>query len=118
MIIVTGGFGFIGSNLIKGLNERGIVDILAVDDLHNGRKFVNLADCQIADYMDKRDFREHLQNGVFDGAGIKAIFHQGACSTTTSWDGKYMMENNYNYSKELLNWCQQEKVPMSLKRKF
>jgi ADP-L-glycero-D-manno-heptose 6-epimerase len=105
MIIVTGGAGFIGSNIVKGLNQRGIRDILVVDDLTDGTKFFNLSDLQILDYMDKDTFLEKIKNNDSFGDDIQAIFHEGACSTTTEWNGKFMMENNYEYSKTLLHYC-------------
>ncbi len=111
MIIVTGGAGFIGSNLVVGLNQRGYDDILVVDHLSNGVKFKNLVDCRIADYMERDLFLQKLQQGFFQAEKITAIFHQGACSTTTEWDGRYMMENNYEYSKTLLHYCQSHKIP-------
>ena len=104
MFIVTGGAGFIGSNIVKSLNARGITDILVVDDLTDGTKFVNLVDLQIMDYMDKDDFIAQIISGQEFG-DIEAIFHEGACSATTEWDGKFMMENNYEYSKDLLHYC-------------
>ena len=104
MIVVTGGAGFIGSNLIKALNQKGYHDILVVDNLKNGVKFRNLVDCQIADYCDKRDFFEQLQNKSLKKR-ITTLFHLGACSTTTEWDGHYVMQNNYEYSKLLLHFC-------------
>lgn len=110
MIIVTGGAGFIGSNIVKTLNEQGRQDILVVDDLENGKKFVNLADCDIADYLDKREFRE-LVNDDEDLGEIEVIFHEGACSTTTEWDGRYMMDNNYEYSKDLLEYALGRRIP-------
>ncbi len=110
MIIVTGGAGFIGSNLVKALNAQGRRDILVVDDLEKGKKFINLADSDIADYLDKRDFIELIEEDE-DLGEIEAIFHQGACSTTTEWDGRYMMENNYEYSKSLLNYALERKIP-------
>lgn len=109
MIIVTGGAGFIGSNIVKGLNERGIKDVLVVDDLQDGTKFKNIVDCDIADYLDKDDFINRVQSGQ-DFGDVKAIFHEGACSTTTEWDGRFMMQNNYEYSKILLHYCLKNKV--------
>lgn len=111
MIIVTGGAGFIGSNLCLGLNQRGYDDILVVDNLSNGAKYKNLLDCQIRDYLDKESFLTKLQQGFFPAEKIDAIFHQGACSSTTEWNGRYMMENNYEYSKILFHYCQQHKIP-------
>ncbi len=104
MIIVTGGAGFIGSNIVEALNARGREDILVVDDLSDGVKFKNLADLRIRDYLDKDDFLERVRAGE-DFGGVEAIFHEGACSATTEWDGRYMMRNNYEYSKVLLHYC-------------
>jgi ADP-L-glycero-D-manno-heptose 6-epimerase len=109
-IIVTGAAGFIGSNLVKALNLRGERDILAVDNLERADKCLNLADCEIADYLDKRDFAERIAAGRFD-AKVSAVLHQGACSDTMETDGRYMMENNYRYSLRLLDWCQARRVP-------
>lgn len=110
MIIVTGGAGFIGSNIVKTLNDRGHTDILVVDNLTNGIKFKNLVDCEIVDYLDQDDFLAKV-NTDYTFPKIEAIFHEGACSTTTEWDGRYMMQNNYEYSKTLLNHCLARKVP-------
>ncbi|HEY0664623.1 MAG TPA: ADP-glyceromanno-heptose 6-epimerase [Gallionella sp.] len=108
--IVTGAAGFIGSNLVKALNQRGEKNIIAVDHLKNADKFKNLVDCEIADYLDKDDFLGKLQEGYFDGL-VSAVLHQGACSDTMETDGIYMMENNYQYTLELLNYCQNEEIP-------
>jgi len=104
MIIVTGGAGFIGSNIVKALNVCGYTDILVVDDLTEGTKFKNLSDCEIVDYLDREDFFKKITTG-FSFPPIEAILHQGACSTTTEWDGCYMMRNNYEYSKILLHYA-------------
>lgn len=112
MIVVTGAAGFIGSNIIKALNERGRSDIIAVDDLQDGHKFQNMSDCQLADYLDKDDFLTKIQKGDQSFArNIEVIFHQGACSKTTEWDGRFMMKNNYDYSKVLLHFCLEHEVP-------
>ncbi len=105
MIIVTGGAGFIGSNIIEALNKRGESNILAVDNLTNGRKMHNLSDLNILDYMDKEDFIVNIKSG-YDFGNISAVFHEGACSSTAEWDGRFIMRNNFEYSKELLKWCQ------------
>jgi len=110
MIVITGAAGFVGSNLIKALNDRGETDIIAVDNLTNGDKFRNMVDCQIADYLDKEEFLRKLSLGAFD-EDISVVLHQGACSNTMEGDGRYMMENNYRYSAELLDFCQSEEVP-------
>jgi len=104
-IVVTGAAGFIGSNIIKGLNARGIDNIIAVDNLTQGDKFVNLADLQIADYVDQDLFYELFADGAY--GKVEAIFHEGACSDTMETDGRYMMDNNFSLSCGLLKACQQ-----------
>lgn len=111
MIIVTGAAGFIGSNIIKGLNARGLTDILAVDDLTDGHKFVNLAAGKFADYMDFEDFLEKVKAGDAFADTIEAVFHEGACSATTEWNGRYIMRNNYEYTKTLFHYCFDRKIP-------
>jgi ADP-L-glycero-D-manno-heptose 6-epimerase len=111
MYVVTGGAGFIGANIVKALNEKGEDRILVVDNLEKGDKFRNLTDCEIADYIDKREFLPLLERGSFGKGRLKAIFHEGACSDTMEHNGVYMMSNNYEYSKSLLHYCQAQKVP-------
>ncbi|MFA6313180.1 MAG: ADP-glyceromanno-heptose 6-epimerase [Sterolibacterium sp.] len=108
--IVTGACGFIGSNLVKGLNAAGTDNIIAVDNLRNADKFKNLVDCDLADYLDKEEFLDLLAQGYFDGS-VDAILHQGACSDTMESDGRYMMDNNYRYSATLLDFCLDQEVP-------
>lgn len=110
MIVVTGGAGFIGANLVKALNARGREDIVVVDDMTDGTKFRNLADCQIQDYLDKNDFLDRVRRDA-RLPRIEAIFHEGACSATTEWNGQYMLENNFEYSKILLDYCQTHQIP-------
>jgi len=107
--VVTGAAGFIGSKIVEALNAAGVTDIVAVDNLQNSDKVRNLARLEIADFLDKRDFLERLES--FDGA-VEALLHQGACSDTMEADGRYMMDNNYRYSKVLLDWCQEAEVPL------
>lgn len=111
MIVVTGGAGFIGSNLVKTLNKQGRTDIVVVDDLTDGSKYANLADCHIADYLDKEQFIEQVRSGTL-AHRVSAIFHEGACSDTTEWNGRFMLENNFEYSKTLFHFCQQERIPL------
>lgn len=103
-IVVTGAAGFIGSNIIAGLNARGLDDIIAVDDLKQGDKFRNLADLKIADYVDADVFYDAFAAGHY--GQIEAVFHEGACSDTMETDGKYMMSNNYTLSWNLFQACQ------------
>jgi ADP-L-glycero-D-manno-heptose 6-epimerase len=107
--IVTGAAGFIGSKLVEGLNRRGITDVIAVDNLAHADKFRNLVDAEIADYLDQAEFIGNLER--LEGA-VEAVFHQGACSDTMETDGRYMLDNNYAYSRRLLEWCQDEEVPL------
>jgi ADP-L-glycero-D-manno-heptose 6-epimerase len=103
-IVVTGAAGFIGSNIIAGLNARGMTDIIAVDDLKQGDKFRNLVDLKIADYVDMDTFYDEFAGGHY--GQVEAVFHEGACSDTMEQDGKYMMDNNYTLSWHLFQACQ------------
>ena len=105
MIVVTGGAGFIGSNLVKAMCAQGEREVLVVDDLEDGRKFKNLVDADIMDYLDMKVFLERLKSAQKSLKNISCVFHLGACSDTTEWNGRYMMENNYEYSKQLLHYC-------------
>ena len=109
-IIVTGAAGFIGSNLVKALNQRGERDIIAVDDLTEGDKCRNLADCDITDYLDKREFVPLFANRQL--GEVRAVLHQGACSSTVEQDGRLMMQNNYRYSCDVLQVCQDQSIPL------
>jgi ADP-L-glycero-D-manno-heptose 6-epimerase len=117
LIIVTGGAGFIGSNLIHELNRIGERDILVVDNLApaanlSGPKFLNLWGTEYADYMDKHEFRAALRAGAFEEAPVRAILHQGACSNTLEDSGQYMMDNNFTFSKEVLAFATRRKIPL------
>lgn len=112
MIVVTGGAGFIGSNIVNLLNRAGVTDIVVVDDLQDGRKFRNIADCAIADYLDKDEFRAILTGARESAYEIDRVYHLGACSDTTEWNGRYMLDNNFTYSRELLEYCQAHEIPL------
>ena len=111
MIIVTGGAGFIGSNLVHALNARGRDDIVVVDDLTDGHKFANLAGARIADYLDRGEFRRAIAADA-DLGPVEAVLHQGACSETTEWNGQYMLDNNFTVSKEIFAWCRRRALPL------
>jgi len=102
-IVVTGAAGFIGSNIVRGLNRLGIDDIIAVDDLTDGTKFVNLAGASIADYFDRGEFYARFAAGEFEN--VEAVYHEGACSDTMEHDGRMMLDTNYRCSKTLLDAC-------------
>jgi ADP-L-glycero-D-manno-heptose 6-epimerase len=112
MIIVTGGAGFIGSNIVQRLNAAGINEILVVDDLTDGRKMFNLAGCRIADYLDRDDFLARIRANADLGSKVIGVLHQGACTVTTEWDGRIMMQVNFEFSKQLLHYCLGRKIPL------
>ncbi len=103
MIIVTGGAGFIGSNLVKKLNSLGMRNILIVDKLKDS-KLENISSLEFNDFIDVKKFHEKIDAG-FDGMQADFVFHLGACSDTTEKDGKYLLENNYEFSKSLAHFC-------------
>ncbi|MEP6702717.1 MAG: NAD-dependent epimerase/dehydratase family protein, partial [Betaproteobacteria bacterium] len=109
-IVVTGAAGFIGSNIVRALNARGERQIIAVDNLSRADKVRNLADCDIADFLDKDDFLSRLADGDFEYE-IASVIHQGACSDTMETDGRYVMRNNYRYSVALVDYCQEQEIP-------
>ncbi len=109
-VVVTGGAGFVGSNLVRGLNASGVTDVVVVDDLTRGDKFHNLADLTIADFVDKREFLELVGRRALSPRP-DVILHQGACTNTMAGDGRYMMENNYRYSRVLLDYALGARVP-------
>jgi len=111
MIIVTGGAGFIGSNIVKELNRQGRTDILVVDDLKDGQNYKNLRGLQFIDYQHKDDFLQSIEDDAFDGTDIDGIFHEGACSDTMEYDVNYMMKVNYEYSKSVLHFCMEHRIP-------
>ena len=112
MIIVTGGAGFIGSNIVQRLNSAGISDIMVVDDLTDGRKAINLAGCQIADYLERDDFLRRIAAKKDLAPKIVGVFHQGACTTTTEWNGRMMMQLNFEFSRQLLHYCLDRRIPL------
>jgi ADP-L-glycero-D-manno-heptose 6-epimerase len=109
MIIVTGGAGFIGSALIAALNKRGIDDILVVDRLQSDQRWKNLVNLRFADYLDKEEFLEMVSQDVLSYS-VDAVFHLGACSSTTETDASFLMENNFEYTKQLAEWTTEEGI--------
>ena len=107
-VVVTGAAGFIGSNLVHGLNARGIDDVIAVDDLTDGSKFHNLRGAQLSDYLDKDEFYGRFAGGQL--GKVDAVFHEGACSDTMEHNGRFMLDNNYRRSKDLLDACLQQRT--------
>ncbi len=109
MIILTGGAGFVGSNLLSALNARGMTDALVVD--RRGDSFRKLSDLRFSDFMQPGEFAQALGRKALPQR-IEAIFHQGACADTTCDDARYMIENNFTFSKLILNFALSNKIPM------
>lgn len=108
-IIVTGGAGFIGSNIVAALNERGEENILVVDELGGDEKWKNLAGLRFEEYQEKDDFRAAMQYERVT-TDVEAVFHMGACSSTTEKNASFLTDNNYRYTRELCDWCLQHDV--------
>ena len=111
MIVVTGGAGFIGSNLIRALNLSGCDDILLIEDMSDGRKCVNLSGACVSDYLDNQVCAELLDRGAELGANIEMVYHLGACTDTTQWDGRLMMRENFAFSRLLCEYCIAREIP-------
>ncbi|MDZ4198115.1 MAG: NAD-dependent epimerase/dehydratase family protein, partial [Kiritimatiellia bacterium] len=109
-IIVTGAAGFIGSNLLAGLNAMGETDILAVDELGRDDRWKNLSGRTFADYMEKDDFRFALRHDAL--GSVDAVFHLGACSSTTERNASFLIDNNTQFTREVCEWCLQHDARM------
>ena len=109
MIILSGAAGQIGSALARKLNENGYKELILVDSLEDGKKIHNLKDIEFIDYIDYKDFRTNFLKPNKKIANVSTFFHLGACSSTSEWNGEYLMDNNFNYSKEVLQWCNESK---------
>ncbi|HEV8443719.1 MAG TPA: NAD-dependent epimerase/dehydratase family protein, partial [Steroidobacteraceae bacterium] len=107
-VVVTGAAGMIGSNLVHGLNAKGVDDVIAVDDLSDGSKYRNLLGARLSDYFDKQDFYGRFVRREF--GRVDVVLHQGACSDTMEHDGRLMLDLNYRPSKTLLDACQAQGV--------
>ena len=106
MIVITGGAGFIGSRIAEHLNRKLLRnDLLLVDSLGKSSKWKHLNDLEFLDYLDKKEFLFKIESGFFDATPIECLFHMGACSSTVEENMDYLIENNYRYSRKLLEYC-------------
>ena len=106
MLLITGGAGFIGSNVVASLNEAGRSDIVVNDVLGSGEKWRNLAKRQLADVVPPGELLPWL-----DGRKLDMVIHLGAISDTTATDGDLILENNFRLSLRLLDWCTASRTP-------
>lgn len=104
MYIITGGAGFIGSAMLWQLNQQGIDDVVLVDHLGTDDKWRNLVKLTYADYIHRERFRDLLQRDALPWK-VEAIIHLGACSDTTEADGDFLMENNFQFSRDICRYA-------------
>lgn len=104
MLILTGGSGFIGSVVLRRLNEMGRDDIIIVDDLGKGEKWRNLRKGRFVDFIHKNDFLERVKGGSVPWP-VDGVVHLGACSSTTNTDANYLMKNNFHYSRDICRFA-------------
>lgn len=113
MIIVTGAAGFIGSCIVKKLNDKGIRNIICVDRFEEDDKWLNLRGLHYAEYIHADEFIQHdVLYSIFENDKVKAVYHMGACSSTTERDVDYLMKNNVEYSKILFSVCADFDTPI------
>ncbi|MBL4693307.1 MAG: ADP-glyceromanno-heptose 6-epimerase [Magnetovibrio sp.] len=108
MYVVTGGAGFIGSNIVWALEQRGDSKIVVVDRMRSGDKWKNIAKRELFDVVHPDDLGEFLDRY---GEAIKAVFHMGAISSTTETDADKIMDNNFRLTCDLWDWCSACGVP-------
>lgn len=113
LIIITGALGFIGANLAEALNKKGYTNLLLVDHLNNTDKWRNFGHLEFSDYLDREAFIKLVDSNELTSQ-VEAVFHLGACSSTTETDSNFLMENNYRYTKKLAQWTADRKIPMIL----
>ena len=109
MIVITGAYGFIGSNLVHYLNSQGVTDLILVDDLTDGIKYKNLLGAQFKSYYDVDEFFTEFK----DWTNVTAVYHQGAVSSTTETNGKIVMDRNYSFSCKIFDHVIKYQIPIS-----